>query len=292
MAKITKMRAAVALAVVSVASIPAASVWADTAAEEESAFRQAVKFGFSGEAQQGAVIIGDAPAGTKSLSFDGRNIPVDRDGKFIVAFNRDAGQAAQLTATLENGQVVRKFFNVAPRQWVVEHVAINRRATTSSEAYKARRAPELAQINAARAVNSDSKGWRETFIWPVKGRISGMFGNQRIYNGDPGSYHSGMDIAAPSGTFYVAPADGVVTLAADSPFSLEGNLLMIDHGMGLNSAFLHSSEILVKKGDIVKRGQPIGRVGATGSATGPHLHWSMKWNDARIDPILLTGPME
>ena len=118
-----------------------------------------------------------------------------------------------------------------------------------------------------------------------------MFGNQRVYNGSPGSYHSGMDIAAPKGTHYVAPADGVVTLAVARPFSLEGNLLMIDHGMGLNSAFLHSTKILVKEGQLVKRGQPIGTVGSTGSATGPHLHWSMKWNKARIDPILLTGPM-
>ena len=277
-------------------SIPAASVWAgsngttEANAAEDSAFRQAVKFGFTGEAMQGGGMIGDAPAGTRSLTFEGEPVPVDEDGKFIIAFNRDAGQAANLVATLENGETVRKFINIAPRNWKIEHVAINRRATTSSAAFQARRAPELAQINAARRVVSDSKGWKQTFIWPVKGRISGMFGNQRVYNGDPGSYHSGMDIAAPNGTYYVAPADGVVTLAASSPFTLEGNLLMIDHGMGLNSAFLHSSEILVKQGQQVKRGGPIGRVGSTGSATGPHLHWSMKWNKARIDPILLTGP--
>jgi len=237
-------------------------------------------------------MIGDAPAGTRSLSFDGNPVPIDDDGKFIIAFNRDAGQAAQLVATLDDGQTVRKFINVAPRKWHIEHVNINRRARTASESFKRRRAPELARINAARSAMNDSTGWRQTFIWPVKGRISGMFGNQRIYNGDPGSYHSGIDIAAPTGTYYVAPADGVVTLAATSPFTLEGNLLMIDHGMGLNSAFLHSSEILVKEGQQVKRGEPIGRVGSTGSATGPHLHWSMKWNAARIDPILLTGPME
>ncbi len=273
-------------------AIPAAIVYAEANDAEQSAFREAVKFGFSGEAIQGGVMIGDAPAGTASLSFDGEAVPVDEDGKFIIAFNRDAGQAANLVATLDNGETVRKFINIAPRNWKIEHVSINRRATTRSAAFMARRGPELAQINAARSVTSDSKGWRETFVWPVKGRISGQFGSQRIYNGDPGSYHSGVDVAAPAGTYYVAPADGVVTLAASSPFTLEGNLLMIDHGMGLNSAFLHSSEILVKEGQEVKRGQPIGRIGSTGSATGPHLHWSMKWNQARIDPILLTGPME
>lgn len=263
-----------------------------TSADAESAFRQAIKFGFSGEAIQGGVMLGDAPAGTTALSFDGNAVPIDADGKFIIAFNRDAGQAAQLVATLDNGETVRKFINIAPRKWNIEHVALNRRGRTASAAFKARRAPELAQINAARRVQSESKGWRQAFIWPAKGRISGMFGNQRIYNGAPGSYHTGIDIAAPTGTYYVAPADGVVTLASDRPFTLEGNLLMIDHGMGLNSAFLHSSEILVKPGQEVKRGEPIGRIGATGSATGPHLHWSMKWNKARIDPILLTGPMD
>ena len=273
--------------------IPVGIVWAEASdsSTEESAFRQATKFGFSGEAIQGGVIVGDAPVGTRSLVFDGNPVPMDNDGKFIVAFNRDAGQAATLVATLENGQTVRQFFNIAPRKWKIQRVALNRRKRTASAAYKKRRAPELAQIIAARSVQSDSKGWRQDFVWPVKGRISGMFGHQRIYNGSPGGYHTGIDVAAPTGTFFVAPADGVVTLAAAKPFSLEGNLLMIDHGMGLNSAFLHSSKILVKNGQRVKRGQPIGKIGATGSATGPHLHWSMKWNKARIDPILLTGPM-
>lgn len=272
--------------------VPATIVSAETDDAEQSAFREAVKFGFTGEAIQGGVMIGDAPVGTRSLTFEGLPVPVDEDGKFIIAFNRDAGQAANLVATLDNGQTIRKFINIAPRNWKIEHVSINRRATTRSAAFLARRGPELEQIGAARSVQSGSKGWRQSFIWPATGRISGMFGSQRIYNGDPGSYHSGVDIAAPTGTYYVAPADGVVTLAASSPFTLEGNLLMIDHGMGLNSAFLHSSEILVKEGQQVKRGEPIGRIGATGSATGPHLHWSMKWNDARIDPILLTGSMK
>lgn len=119
-----------------------------------------------------------------------------------------------------------------------------------------------------------------------------MFGSQRIYqNGEAGAYHSGTDIARPAGTIVVAPADGVVVLAADHPFTLEGNLLMIDHGMGLNSAFLHLSRIDVKTGDRVTRGQAVGAVGMTGRATGPHLHWSLRWREARIDPLLMAGPM-
>lgn len=282
----------VALAAVAAIALPLSSTLAETAEAEESAFREAMKFGFTGQEIQGGVMLGDAPAGTQSLSFDGQPVPVDEDGKFIIAFNRDAGQSAQMVATLENGQTVKKFFSIAPRKWKIEHVNVAKRSGGPSSAFMARRRPELAQINAARQVKSDSTGWRQTFIWPAKGRISGMFGSQRIYKGTPGSYHSGVDIAGGAGTYFVAPADGVVTLAANKPFSLEGNLLMLDHGMGLNSAFLHASKILVKEGQIVKRGQPIGRIGATGRATGPHLHWSMKWNKARIDPILLTGPMD
>lgn len=287
-----RFKFALCLLTMSAAAVPVAIVYAETNDAEPSTFRETVKFGFSVEAIQGGVMIGDAPAGTRSLSFDGEIVPFDEDGKFIIAFNRDAGQAANLVATLDNGETLRQFINIAPRNWKIEHVSINRRATTQSAAFLARRGPELEQINAARAVHSGSKGWRQSFVWPAKGRISGQFGSQRIYNGDPGSYHSGIDIAAPAGTYFVAPADGVVTLAAASPFTLEGNLLMIDHGMGLNSAFLHGSEILVKPGQGVKRGEAIGRIGSTGSATGPHLHWSMKWKQARIDPILLTGPMD
>jgi len=151
---------------------------------------------------------------------------------------------------------------------------------------------ELEQIVAARRIAAVSDGWRQAFTWPVTGRISTLFGSQRVYaNGEAGSYHSGIDIARATGTVVVTPADGVVILAADHPFTLEGNLLMIDHGMGLNSAFLHLSQIQVHVGDHVRRGQPIALSGATGRATGPHLHWSLRWRDAKIDPLLVAGPM-
>jgi murein DD-endopeptidase MepM/ murein hydrolase activator NlpD len=101
-----------------------------------------------------------------------------------------------------------------------------------------------------------------------------------------------MDIATgASGTPFVAPADGVVVLAAESPFTLEGRLLIIDHGMGLSSAFLHGSRLAVKVGDVVRQGQYLGNIGMTGRATGPHLHWSIKWRDSRLDPLLFTGAM-
>ncbi|NKB16633.1 MAG: M23 family metallopeptidase, partial [Sphingomonadales bacterium] len=181
---------------------------------------------------------------------------------------------------------------IAPGGWRIEQVNANFTGGAASSAeFQRRRGPELAQINAARRVAVTSDGWRQRFIWPVRGRVSGLFGAQRVYRGQPGSYHSGVDVAVPTGTELVAPADGVVTLAASSPFTLEGYLLIIDHGMGLNSAFLHNSSLAVREGDVVRQGQVIARVGATGRASGPHMHWGMRWRDARIDPARLAGPM-
>ncbi|MEW9854874.1 M23 family metallopeptidase [Novosphingobium sp. M1R2S20] len=249
-------------------------------------------FAFAGELTQGGWIKGTAPGGTQSLSLDGESIDVGENGGFFVAFDRDAKPVASLIATLRSGAKVVQRLTIAPRDWQIENVNIARRRSGPSEAFMALRRPELARIQAARALDTGAAGWRQDFIWPVTGRISGRFGSQRVYRGEPGSYHSGIDITSGvSGTPFVAPADGVVVLAAKKPFTLEGNLLMIDHGMGLNSAFLHCSEILVEEGERVRQGQTIGRIGSTGRATGPHLHWSMKWNEARLDPILLTGPM-
>ena len=239
------------------------------------------------DAVQGGIVLGQAPAGTKSVTLHGAAVPLGDENFFLIGFDRDAENSASLVATLANGKTVERYLPVRPGNWKIEHVKANPTggAATTAE-FNARRGPELAQINASRTIKSDSKGWRQDFIWPLKGRISGVFGSQRIYNGSPGSYHSGLDIAMPTGTTYVAPADGVVVLTASQPFTLEGYLLIIDHGMGLSSAFLHSSELLVAKGDVVKQGQAIGKVGATGRASGPHLHWGMKWNAARTDPLL------
>lgn len=251
-----------------------------------------VPLSYSGELTQGGWIKGNIPSGTQSLALDGKPVAISRDGQFFAAFDRDAGPEAKLVARRFDGSEEVRILRISPRSWRIEHVNIPRRTGGPTEAFMRIRQPELARINAARTINTGAEGWRQKFIWPAQGRMSGVFGSQRIYRGEPGSYHSGVDVATgTSGTPFVAPADGVVILAAKEPFTLEGHLLMIDHGMGLNSAFLHCSQLMVNEGDRVKQGQVVGRIGATGRATGPHLHWSMKWNDARIDPILLTGPM-
>jgi murein DD-endopeptidase MepM/ murein hydrolase activator NlpD len=251
-----------------------------------------VSFSYSGSMIQGGLVIGIAPAGTSMLAFDGTAIPVAPDGRFLIAFDRDAKPTATLVATLGDGREVRDTLTVAPRAWDISKLDTVPKYPVPQPEFEKLRPAELAQINAARRIVTDADGWRRPFMWPVLGRISTLFGSQRIYkNGEAGSYHSGLDIARPTGTTVLAPADGVVILAADHPFTLEGNLLMIDHGMGLNTAFLHLSKITVRVGERVRRGQPVGLVGMTGRASGPHLHWGMKWRDSRIDPLLVAGPM-
>lgn len=248
-------------------------------------------FRLEGTLTQGGVLIGTAPRGTSMLTLDGEPVPVEPDGKFLIAFDRDAGASAILIATLEDGRQVSETLTIAPRAWNISRLPNLPKYPAPKAEIDRVRPGELAQINAARRMRTDAKGWRQPFLWPVTGRISTRFGSQRIYAGEPGAYHSGVDVARPAGTIVIAPADGVVILASAKPFSFEGNLLMIDHGAGLNSAFLHLSRIDVPVGAHVRRGQPIGAVGATGRAQGAHLHWGMKWRAARIDPLLLAGPM-
>ena len=259
---------------------------------EDGAFHaQTPRFSWVGALTQGGFIRGFAPAGAVAVTVGDTPVALAEDGSFFAAFDRDAPAAVPIEAQLANGQRHGEALAIAPRHWQIERVATAKRSGGGSdEAYWKIREPEYNAIAAARAQRTGARGWRQDFIWPVKGRISGRFGRQRIYNGEPGAYHSGIDIAPGHGVPFVAPADGVVVLARTG-FSLEGGLIIIDHGSGLNSAFLHASRIAVREGEPVAQGQPIGNVGATGRATGPHLHWSLMWGDARLDPLLFTGPM-
>jgi len=241
--------------------------------------------------QQGGLARGMVPPGTVRLVKDGADVAIARDGRFVIGFGRDAQAVSMLTAFQSGDKNVSERVAVAPRAWRVENLATLPRYSRPTAEFQARRPGELAQINAARRIVSDSEGWRQSFIWPARGRISGVFGAQRIYRGEAGAPHNGVDVAGPTGAPVIAPAEGVVILAAASPFTLEGNLLMLDHGMGLSSAFLHLSRIDVKVGDRVRQGQPLGAIGMTGRATGPHLHWGMRWQDERIDPASVAGAM-
>ena len=128
------------------------------------------------------------------------------------------------------------------------------------------------------------------FIWPVKGRLSGVYGSQRILNGKPRRPHLGVDIVIPTGTPIVATADGIIRIAHSGMF-FTGKTVAIDHGHGLVSIYAHMSEVSVENGQRVRKGAPIGKVGATGRVTGAHLHWGMSLFKTRLDPLLFVGPM-
>ena len=241
------------------------------------------------EAEQGSLLRLLLKQGD-SASLDGEHVAVAADGRLVIGFDRDHPPIARLVITSLDGTVTEQLINVTPRPWRTERVNFARRLPQPGDDSWRRREAEVLRMAAARAQPTDSQGWRREFIWPARGRISGRFGSQRIYRGEPGSYHGGVDVAAGAGAPVVAPADGVVVLAAGG-FSLEGNLVIIDHGHGLSSAFLHLSRIGVSEGQTVRQGEPIGAVGATGRATGPHLHWSLTWNEAKLDPERVAGPM-
>lgn len=251
----------------------------------------ASRFALDGTLRQGGLALGTVPAGTTALTLNGRPVAIAADGRFLIAFDRDAAPSATLVAAVANGGTQTATLAITPGTWRIERLDRLAKVPVPDADFARRRPAELAQIVAARATGGDADGWRQRFVWPVTGRISGLFGAQRIYAGQPGSYHGGVDIARPTGTPIVAPADGMVTLAADPPFTLEGRLLILDHGHGLTSAFLHLSRIDVRVGQRVRQGQALGQVGQTGRATGPHLHWAMTWHGARLDPQPVVGAM-
>ena len=161
---------------------------------------------------------------------------------------------------------------------------------TPPESVLARIKRENAKIHAARMNDSAEPFFEKGWVWPAKGRISGVYGSQRILNGKARRPHFGVDVAAPVGVKVIAPSDGVVVLAENSLY-YTGGTIILDHGHGLTSAFLHMSALAVKAGQRVQQGDLLGAVGATGRATGPHLDWRINWFDRRLDPALLAPPL-
>jgi hypothetical protein len=238
--------------------------------------------------QQGAMVLGVTdPAAI--VEHAGRTLRVTPYGTFVFGIGRDASGDAVLRIRQPVGGWVEHRITITPRDWPIETINGVPPATVNPpKAIAERIEREQARVVAVRARDDARTGFAQSFIWPVQGRISGRFGNQRVYNGTPKSPHSGMDIAAATGTPVKAPADGVITFA-DSGLYLTGGTVVLDHGHGISSNFLHLSRIDAKVGDAVKQGDVIGAVGATGRATGPHLHWGMNWFDVRIDPLLVLG---
>lgn len=240
-------------------------------------------------AQQGTLIFGQTHPGSE-IKLHGNPLRIAPDGRFAFGIGRDETRNARVDITLPDGTHERIDVAVKKRDWPVERITgVPQKTVDPPPEIAARIAREQAAVAAQRKRDDDRPDVFSGFVWPVEGRISGRFGRQRIYNGSPGAPHSGTDIAAPQGTPIKAPAAGLVVFAEPDLY-LTGGTVLIDHGHGVGSNFLHMSRLDVQPGQRVEQGDVIGLVGATGRATGPHLHWGLTWFEVRLDPQLLDLP--
>ncbi len=250
----------------------------------------AVELVLDGPLTQGALVVGRAPPGA-AVTLDGAPVRTSDDGHFLLGFGRDAPASAELTVRLADGRTERRQLQVAARDYDIQRIdGLPQRKVVPKPEDLARIRADSAAVGRARRRDDARTDFLSGWIWPVEGRISGVYGSQRVLNGEPRRPHFGVDIAAPEGTPIVAPADGVVSLLHPDMF-YSGVTLLIDHGHGLSTAYLHMKRALVGEGQRVSRGEVIGEVGASGRATGPHLHWGMNLFKTRLDPAVLVGPM-
>ncbi|WP_299001815.1 M23 family metallopeptidase [uncultured Shewanella sp.] len=243
-----------------------------------------------GEVQPGAVIRAKTTPGTQVFLND-KAIKVTPNGQFVFGFSRQPALSQSLRLVYPDGLSQRVPLTLKEREYQIQRVnGISQKIMKPDPKAQKRAAKDSADVKAARATFSADLGFTQDFIWPLTGRISGVYGSQRVYNGKPGTPHYGVDVAAKTGTPVVAPADGTISLSVKDMF-YSGGTLIIDHGYGLSSSFLHLSKLYVKVGDKVKQGQPLGEVGATGRATGPHLDWRINWYQMRLDPTSIVPSM-
>lgn len=240
---------------------------------------------------QGGMLIGHAPSGSQVWQ-DGKSIRVSQDGVFLIGFGRDMPAQSKLKIQYPDGTTEKRTLAVKAREYRIQRInnLPSNKVTPRSKKDIQHIQRDIKQAKTARKRDDDRQDFNTGFIWPVTGPISGVYGSQRILNGKPRRPHYGIDIARPTGTPIVAPADGIITLAEPNMF-FSGGTMIIDHGHQLTSAMLHLHKFLVKVGDKVKQGQVIAEVGATGRVTGPHLDWRMNLRQHRMDPQLLVPPM-
>jgi len=227
-----------------------------------------------------------------ALAVDGVGVgQASRNGFFVIGFDRDSPPAAELDVTSAGGDSARKTIVVAPTQYDIQRIdgLPNDQVAPTDPDLLARIKAEAQRKAAGFASNVDADDFKDGFIMPVQGaRLSARFGGQRILNGQPNRPHYGSDLAAPIGTPVRAPAGGYVSFA-ESNLHFDGALVMIDHGQGLISCYLHLSRVDAVAGRRIERGEMVGAVGMEGRATGPHLCWRMKWRGRNLDPLLMVG---
>ena len=242
----------------------------------------------AGGAIEGGLVVARVMPGTR-LILDGEPVPLSDDGHAMIGFHRDSDSPAILQVKPSDGEPYSITLDVAQRDYAVQRIdGLKRDHVTPPKEVLARIDADAAAVRAARSRN-DAGAMSGDFLrgldMPVMGQITGVYGSQRILNGEARQPHYGIDIAAPRGTPVKAPAGGRVTLVRDLYFS--GWTILMTHGLGLNSAFLHLDSVAVTEGEEVAQGDIIGTVGSTGRSTGPHLDWRLDWQGRRLDAALV-----
>jgi murein DD-endopeptidase MepM/ murein hydrolase activator NlpD len=252
--------------------------------------RRAAATDIDGHLTQGGLVFGRTDAGSR-VSLDADSIRVADDGRFLLGFGRDHPPQSTLTVTRGMGQQESHKLAITQRSYDIQRIdgLPQEKVEPSPEDLK-RISAEQERLNAARARYTALSHAFEVFDWPAIGPISGVYGSQRILNGQPRRPHFGVDVAAPVGTPLKAPAGGIISLA-DADLFFTGGTIMIDHGHGLSSIFAHMQSLSAKEGSKLAKGDVVGTLGATGRVTGPHLHWGMYLFNTPLDPQLLVPPM-
>ena len=241
---------------------------------------------FEGEFIQGGLLIGQVQEG-QTVSYQSKVLKLTTNNQFLLGLGRNAPATTNITINSQDQDPETITLKIAPRQYNIQKIdGVPAKTVTPPASDLQRIKQDASMVREARKLVSNKQDFLKGFVKPANGPITGVYGSQRFYNGVPKSPHYGIDYAAPTGTPVIAPADGVVTFAHNDLF-YSGGTLIIDHGHGLSSTFLHLSEILVKPDQQVTLGMEIAKIGATGRATGPHLDWRMNWLDQRIDPDLV-----
>ena len=247
---------------------------------------------FVGTFEQGGLVLGQLAEG-ETVSYKGKSLKINNKNQFLLGFGRNEPSEVEITVHDQLGER-NIVLNIAARDYAIQKIeGVPQKTVNPSKEHLNRIQQDAASVRQARRLISNQDDFTAGFIEPSSGPITGVYGSQRFYNGVPKSPHYGIDYAAPTGAPVIAPAAGIITLVHSDMF-YSGGTLILDHGHGLSSTFLHLSQILVAQGQRVTPGMVIAKIGASGRATGPHLDWRMNWLDQRIDPqlVLQTLPVQ
>lgn len=235
---------------------------------------------------QGSLIVGKTSPSNK-VTFEGKPIKVSANGDYAVGFSRDKKNNSELIITTPEGNIEKQTLKPLKREYNIQRIkGISKKIMNPNPKAIARVKQDNIKIRAARKIDSNLTAFSSGFIAPIDGIITGVYGSQRYYNGVPKTPHYGLDYAGNTGDPVKSPADGIILMYVPDMF-YSGGTMIIDHGHGVSSTFLHLSDSYVKVGDKVKQGQRIAAVGSSGRATGPHLDWRINWFNERLDPALV-----